>query len=233
MKMTELNPRERPREKLMDSGPESLSVPELLAILLRTGTTEENAVQLGARIFDEAGCSLSELFSFSPDALSRIRGVGKCKAAEIQAAFELGRRFFDENGSGGKRPITSSRQAFEQLWPKMKGLRKEECWALFLNTAGRLICRKRITTGASGTTLIDNSEILKTALEKSASGVIVAHNHPSGNPRPSEADIRSTENLREACRVVDICLMDHIIISDGSYFSFSDGKEEVAQSRAD
>lgn len=222
--MKELCEAERPREKMLALGPASLGNGELLAILLRNGTRKESALDLAQRML--AGCDghLSELFNLSSDKLRKIPGIGPCKACSVQAALELGRRFLQEESSVVRKTVSDAGSVYDIMIPKLKGLRHEECWVLFLNAHNYLISSEMITKGSTVSTIIDIGQIVRKALDKSATGIILVHNHPTGNPHPSKADVEQTDALHTACKALGIDLLDHVIVSDGRYFSFSDDK---------
>ena len=224
MKIKELCEAERPREKMLSSGPSALGNSELLAILLRSGTRSESAVELAQRLLSICDGKLSRLFNMSSDVLRRIDGIGPCKAASIQASLELGRRFLQEESTADKKPVVSSSMVFDMMIPTLKGLPHEECWVLFLNNHNYVISKQMVTRGGSRSTIMDVGQIIRAALERSASGIILVHNHPTGNPQPSEADIKQTEALHKACSAVQIDLLDHVIVSDGRYFSYADDR---------
>lgn len=215
---------ERPREKLLDRGPESLSTSELLAVLLRNGKQGTNVLDLAQNIMMEAEGKLGNLFDMPIRKLCGIPGVGKCKAAVMTAALELGRRFISEQNSGAGRPIVTPRMVNEIMLPLLKSLRHEECWILCLSNANTLIGKYRMTSGGQDSTVIDIRQVARLALEKRATAVIVVHNHPSGNPEPSQGDMRQTESLHKALETMNIELLDHVIIADGCFYSFDEGK---------
>lgn len=222
MKIKELCEAERPRERMLSAGPSALGNSELLAILLRTGTRSDSAVELAQKLLSKCNGRLSELFNMSSDAVRRLSGIGPCKAATIQAALELGRRFLQEESVITKKSITSPRMVYDMMIPVLKGTMYEQCWALFLNAHNYVVSRQMLTKGGSSSTVLDVGQVIRSALEKGVSGLILVHNHPSGNPVPSEADIKQTEALHKACEAVQIALLDHVIVSDGSYFSCAD-----------
>lgn len=212
---------ERPREKMLKSGPASLSDAELLAILLRSGDTERSAVDVAREILLLAGNSLKGLLSISIGELSMVPGIGPAKATSIKAAAELAVRMAGEPAREKPR-IRSSSDAAAILSPLLHELDHEECWVLFLNRDYRMTGKERISSGGICSTVFDTRIILKKALEKLSSAIILGHNHPSGNPYPGEADIRNTKALRDAASMFDISLADHIIIAGEKYYSFSD-----------
>lgn len=214
---------ERPREKMLSKGSEALTAAELIAILLRNGTGGETAVDLALKLVDLAGGSVRRLMRLPVESLCSVAGIGKAKALSIVAAAELGRRAFSENVIPDA-PVRTSRDAFLLMGPILAGLDHEECWALFLNSQGSPIGKERLSSGGIAATVIDTRLVAKRAVEKLAAGVILFHNHPSGNPSPGKEDIRQTDNLRNALSCLDITLLDHIITAGNNYFSFSDEK---------
>lgn len=226
MKIKDMSVSERPREKMLEKGAAALSDGELLAILLGNGTVEESALEIARRMLVNAGGRLQGLFSMSVGEMTGVRGIGPKKAATIQAAVELGRRFFEE-ASMEVRAVNTARQAYDIMSPRFRGIDHEECWALYLSKRGTVISRDRICTGSADATAIDTRRIIKTAIDRKAYSMILFHNHPSGNPRPSRADIEHTRILHDACNAVDLKLLDHIIVGAGRYFSFSDSEEVV------
>jgi DNA repair protein RadC len=212
---------DRPREKLLAKGITSLSNAELLAILIRSGGREESAVELARRILTGAGNNLRELGKLSVNDLVKHKGMGPAKAVAIIAALELGRR----RGKAElqeKIRISGSQDVYTLFQPVLGDLVHEEFWILLLNRANRVIDNIRISQGGISGTVIDVRIILKHALDRLASAIILCHNHPSGNLKPSEADMKITSKIRDSCRTMDLHLLDHLIVADNSYFSFSD-----------
>lgn len=222
MKMKDLCKEERPREKMLALGSKAMSNGELIAILLRTGNKGESALDLAQRLLSENNGKLTRLTDIPVSKLCSFKGMGQNKAASLVAAFELGRRFMTECTIDSNAVITGSRTAYEMLLPHFKGLDHEECWIVFLDSANRVISRDMMSSGGSNSTVIDNKMIIKMALEKHASGLILAHNHPFGSSRPGKADIRQTQALKEVAGAFDISLLDHIVISQDGYYSFAD-----------
>ena len=229
MKMMDMGEAERPREKLTVSGAGALSNGELLAVILRSGSAGENVTDLSRRLLSSAGNTLSGLFAMSPDRMMELKGLGSCKVASIQAALELGRRFAAEGSGFEHKPVTTARKVYDLMRPFFKGLLREECWAVFLNNSNYVLDKRRITVGAENQTTIDIRQILRLALDKRASSVILTHNHPSGNPNPSNADIKITDMLHDAAEALGIALLDHVIICDDCFFSFSDDRMTYAK----
>lgn len=224
MKMKELVPDERPREKLRLRGPKSLSNAELLAILLGSGTGGKNVLEVAQELMVCAGGRLTLLSAMPLEKLMQQKGVGEVRAVGIAAALELGRRSFEEMALLDKRSLTSPKVVYQMMLPHLKNLDHEESWALYLNRANYLLGKERITVGSMESTLIDVRRIVRRAIEKQCSHVILVHNHPSGQALPSEADIRQTDLLRKALRSVEIGLMDHLVVAEDSFFSFSEDR---------
>lgn len=220
--MKDLCADERPREKLLSKGAGSLSNAELIAILLRTGTGGKNAVDIARETLMLTGNRLGELTSVQPEILCGVNGIGPGKAVTLAAAFELGRRVAEEAGMESASRMDTPEKVFRTMLPHMKNLDHEECWILFLSRSNRLIARERMSSGGQDSTVIDKKSIIRRALEKKSAAVIMVHNHPSGSALPSTEDIRQTRDLQRALCTCDIRLIDHVIISGGSYYSFSD-----------
>ena len=224
MKISDYCASERPREKLLSRGPAALGNAELLAILLRTGTRDRNVLDLGQQLLASMDGSLLKLSGSTADQLCRIPGIKSDKAATLLAAFELGRRFLAEASWLPAEPITTPDQIYRIMIPLLKALDHEECWILLVNKAQKLIGRRQMTRGGSGATAIDIKDILKAALDQGAQGIILVHNHPSGSPLPGPADIAETKALQKAARPMDLVLLDHVIVCDSCYYSFTDDR---------
>lgn len=212
---------ERPREKLMNSGAKSLTNVELLAILLREGHRDKSAVDLARELYDSADNTLSHLSQFSVDRYLQLKGLGEVKAITLMAAFELGKRLFSEMPSMQPQ-IKASETVFKIMGPALKNLQHEECWVLYLNKANKLLSKEKISQGGLSSTVMDIKLIVKKAVEKLASAIILVHNHPSGSPYPGEQDKKQTRALKEAASYFDISLLDHVIVAGNKYYSFSD-----------
>ena len=212
---------DRPREKLLAKGITSLSNAELLAILIRSGGPDTSAVELARQILNQAGNNLHELGKKTVTDLVKHNGMGPVKAITIVAALELGRRR-KSSEIREKIRISGSQDVYALFQPLIADLPHEEFWVLLLNRSNRVIDNIRISQGGISGTVIDIRLILKNALDRLASSMILCHNHPSGNLKPSEADIKITTKISDASRNMDIQLLDHHIIVDNSYFSFSD-----------
>ncbi len=213
---------DRPREKLLAKGLQSLSDAELLAILLGSGSPKESAVDLAKKILKDCNHNLHDLGKKSISELKNsYHGIGDAKAISIVASLELGRRR-KGNESPEKAKITCSRDAYNILYPMLCDLRHEEFWILLLHRTCQVIRPVKVSQGGVGKTIIDIKIILKTAIENLATAIILCHNHPSGNTYPSPEDKAITKKLIEACKLMDIPVLDHIIIGDNQYYSFGD-----------
>ncbi len=212
---------DRPREKMMLKGKAALSDAELLGILINSGVQHLTAVDIGKEILRNVSNDLHQLSKLSVKDLSKFKGIGEARAITIVAALELGRRR-KEADVPKKALITSSNDAFQVLKPMMLDLLHEEFWIILLNRANQVIKSVQISAGGVAGTVADPKIIFKSAIEHLASGIILAHNHPSGNLKPSQADIELTKKIKEGGRVMDIPILDHLIFTDTSYFSFAD-----------
>lgn len=212
---------DRPREKMMAKGADALTDAELLAILIRSGTVGYNALEVGQSLLRSANGDLNQLARMSHKDMMKTKGLGETKAIGIAAALELGRRRQRTDGNE-KRKITSSRDAYDIIGTAVCDLLHEEFWAIFLDRANQVIRMTKISQGGIAGTVVDPRLIFKPALENLASGIILVHNHPSGNLRPSQADIDITRKLKIAGTTLEIPILDHLIIAGKSYFSFAD-----------
>lgn len=212
---------DRPREKLLQKGKSALSNSELIAILIGSGSREESAVQLAQQILSLSENNLHQLAKKSISDLKQLKGIGEAKAISIVAALELGRRR-KELSIGDKPQIKSSKDAYLLLQDVFEDLPHEEFWILLLNRANRVLSRHRISKGGFTGTVADPKIIFKLALEHNACGIILFHNHPSGNLKPSEADKKLTKQLKQAGSLLEILVLDHLITGENNYFSFAD-----------
>ncbi len=212
---------DRPRERLLAGGSSSLSDAELLAILIGSGSRNESAVELARRILGSFENSLNRLGKQTVKELMQFRGIGEARAVAITAALELGRRRKDEDVTA-KPCIQSSRDAYSIMQPLLCDLMHEEFWIILLNRSNRLIEVLRTSQGGISGTVTDIRMIMKNAIMYVASSLVLCHNHPSGNLKPSKADLEITKKVAEAARLMDVKVLDHIIIADRSYFSFAD-----------
>ncbi len=210
---------DRPREKLERLGPQALSDAELLAILVGSGSPKEDAVSLMKRILNGCKNNLNTLGKMTITDLCRYNGVGPAKAITILAACELGKR--RQAGSPEERPdISSATKVYHYMHPKMQDLDTEECWALLLNQNHKLIKPVKIAHGGISEVSVDVRIIIREAVLANATILVVCHNHPSGSLTPSKADDTLTQSIRRACEVMRIHFMDHVIITDGQYYSY-------------
>ncbi|TBV25393.1 hypothetical protein DMZ43_10610 [Meridianimaribacter sp. CL38] len=212
---------DQPREKLRDKGKATLSDAELVAILIGSGNKEESAVELSKRILASVGNNLNELGKLSLKQLMDFKGIGEAKAITIAAAMELGRRRRGEEALERKK-ITSSISVFELMQPVIGELPHEEFWIVYLNNSNKVIQKQQLSKGGITGTLVDVRLVMKNALELGATGLILAHNHPSGTLKPSEADKQLTQKMKYAGESLDIKVLDHLIITEKAYFSFAD-----------
>ncbi|MGB0929477.1 MAG: RadC family protein [Chitinophagales bacterium] len=213
---------DRPREKMMLKGKQALSDAELLAILIGSGSRQETAVDLCKRIMKDMDYNLNELGKQSiAYFINNYKGIGEAKAISIVAALELGRRR-RASLAKEKKQIKGSNDAFELLHPKIADLPHEEFWVIFMNRGNKIVSTERISIGGVAGTVADVKLIFKRALELTVSGMILAHNHPSGNLRPSQADIQLTKKMVEAGKLLEINVFDHVIVTDMGYYSFAD-----------
>lgn len=210
---------DRPREKLMLKGKSALSDAELIAILISSGNDTESAVGLSRRILEASQNNLLELSKMGVSELKKFRGIGEAKALSIIAALELGRR--RQRSAAIERPtVFNSQQAYDYIQASLSDLAHEEFLVLYLNRGHKVLGHEVISRGGVAGTVADVKLIIKSAVDKLASFLIVAHNHPSGNTQPSPMDTRVTKQLQDACRLLDLNLDDHLIIGQNSYFSF-------------
>lgn len=212
---------DRPREKLLSKGRNALSDAELIAILIGSGSKNESAVELSQKILASISNNLNALGKLSVNDLMKFKGIGEAKAITIAAALELGRRRNREKPAKRDKIITS-RDVFDVFYPQLTDLPHEEFWILLLNRANSIINKINISRGGVSGTIVDIKIILKIAIENLATSIILCHNHPSGNIMPSQSDIDMTKNLKQASSLVEIQTLDHIIIGENAYYSFSD-----------
>jgi DNA repair protein RadC len=222
MNLKRLPDYERPREKLLTQGKECLNNAELLAILLRTGTGCQNVIEVARELIKCAEGKLTGIMKMSPEKMCETRGIGMSKAVTVAAAFELGRRCALEPIIEKKNSITDPRDVCRIMLPIIRGLDHEECWGLFLNRANYLIGKECLSKGGLDSTVLDVKTIVRKALERKATSMIIVHNHPSGNPLPGSNDIRETGKLKKGLDTCGISLTDHVIIAEDSFYSFAD-----------
>ncbi|RLZ08285.1 RadC family protein [Faecalibacter macacae] len=215
------NEDDRPREKMSLKGKNSLSDAELLAIIMGSGNREESAVELAKRILQSANNNWNELAKYSIQDLCQFKGVGEAKAISIITALEIGRRRNSQEVLE-RAKITSSNDAALILQQQIGDLPIEEFWVMFLNQGNRIIKTEQISRGGITQTSVDVRIVFKRAIELMATAIILSHNHPSGNLNPSESDKNLTRKFSEAAKYLDIQVLDHIIVTQKSYFSFAD-----------
>lgn len=215
------NEDDRPREKLLLKGRAALSDAELIAILIGSGSRDESAVSLSQRILASANNNLSELGKLSIQDLMQFKGIGEAKAITIAAALELGRRRRGEEALQ-KKKITSSLSVFELIQPIIGDLAHEEFWIVYLNNSNKVLQTSQLSKGGITGTVVDIRLAFKNAIQLGAVAVILAHNHPSGALKPSQADIQLTKKLKTAGESLDIKVLDHLIVTEKTYFSFAD-----------
>jgi DNA repair protein RadC len=212
---------DQPREKLLNKGKNSLSDAELIAILIGIGNREMSAVELSKLILQSTGNNLNELAKMGVSELMKFKGIGEAKAISIVAAMELARRR-KETEQLKKEKIKFSREAYDILKPFMMDLNHEQFWMICLNRNLEVIKVIQISTGGVTGTVADPKMIFKLAIEQLSCSIIISHNHPSGNLKPSEADKKLTKMLKDGAEILDITFSDHIIFTDNGYFSFAD-----------
>lgn len=225
MKIKEICVDERPREKMLAKGADAMSNAELLAILIGSGTQKENVLEVANRLLAEGKGKLSMIADMDARRMKEIGGIGSVRYAAIAAAFELGKRCCLEDPGIEKVPLTDAEIVYRMMLP----LDHEEFWVILLNRANYIIHKEMISLGGISSTVVDSKLVVRMALDKRASGLIMVHNHPSGNPRPGHNDLTETERMKKAANTFDIALLDHIIICDDCYFSFADDKVTVAE----
>lgn len=212
---------DRPREKMMQKGADALSDAELLGILIGSGNTDESAVSLMQRVLAACDNNLNQLAKWEVRDFARFKGMGPAKSITVMAALELGKRRNLQTQL--ERPvIRSSADIYQLFHPLLCDLPAEESWVLLLNQAGKVIDKVRVSQGGIGQTVVDVRTVLREALIKRATQIALIHNHPSGNVQPSLDDIRLTQILQKAAQTMSIRLLDHVIVTDGGYFSFND-----------
>lgn len=216
----ELPLEERPRERLLKHGAETLALADLIAILLRVGTREESAVRLAERLLANSQ-GLAGLSRLSPREIARLKGVGPVKAVTIAAALELGKRLRDQ--ATQTRPVVrSSHDVKEHMMPRLRYEQQEKFYVLPLSTKNHVLAEREVSVGSLNASIVHPRELFRAALDYAAASVILVHNHPSGDPNPSREDIDITRRLVEAGNLLEIPVLDHVIIGDGKYVSLKD-----------
>jgi DNA repair protein RadC len=219
--ITSWSDEDKPREKLVEKGRQSLTNSELIAILIGSGTKKETAVELAKKILLSVDNNLDNLGRLSIEELTKFSGIGLAKAVSIAAALEIGRRRLNAS-KDEKVKITSSKIAYELFVPHLADLNQEVFAVICLNRAGNPLITKAVSSGGISETLVDLRIIYKLALENNATSIILAHNHPSGNILPSEADIKLTQKIIDAGKIMNIKVLDHLIIGHNEYYSMAD-----------
>jgi DNA repair protein RadC len=221
IKITDWAVEDRPREKLIQNGTAGLSDAELLAILISSGTRTKSAVDLGRELLGMVNNNLNSLGKLSVADLKKLKGIGPAKAVTISAALELGRRRKLSEAEDVLQ-IKCSKDVADIFHPLLSDLVHEEFWILFLNRSNRVIGRMKLSQGGISGTVTDVRIVMKKAIECLASGIIICHNHPSGNLNPSDSDTKITRKIKDAGELMDVQLLDHLIISEKDYYSFAD-----------
>jgi DNA repair protein RadC len=221
IRLAERGPHERPRERLLSLGPTALTVAELVAILLGTGTPQEDALAIAHRVLGMGGGSLRDLAMRPVGLLAGVSGIGLAKAARVSAALELGRRLSVESREAG-RQVSSPADVRRWCGPMLRDLAVEEFHVLTLDAQNRITRDLLITRGILNSSLVHPREVFRAAIAEAAASVIVVHNHPSGQPAPSADDRAVTSQLVEAGRILDIPVYDHVIVGGDEYFSFAE-----------
>lgn len=220
LKIMDLPESERPRERLFRYGADVLSNNELLAIILRTGTPEENVINLSNRILNESG-GLNGLLGLSPEEIMSLKGIGKAKASQIIATGELAKRF-KAYKSGDIYIIKQPKDAVSLVMEEMRYFKEEHLRVIMMNTKNMVISVKDVSIGSLNSSIVHPREVFSEAIRRSSASIIICHNHPSGDPTPSKEDISVTERLKECGKILGIDLLDHLIIGNGSYVSLKE-----------
>lgn len=212
---------DRPREKFLLKGKNSLSDAELLAIIMGSGNRQESAVELGRKILNSVGNNWHNLSLLQISDLMKFKGIGEAKGISIAVALEIGRRRAAQEVPE-KVQITNSKEIFKILHPYLSDLQTEEFWVIYLNQNNRILGKGKLSSGGINQSVVDVRVLFKTALEHFATSIIISHNHPSGNLKPSSEDLKITRQIAEAGKILNIQLLDHLIIAQNSYLSFAD-----------
>lgn len=212
---------DRPREKFLFKGKNALSDAELLAIIMGSGSRDESAVELARKILQSVENNWHHLSRLQIADLMKFKGVGEAKAISIAAALEIGRRRAAQE-IPDRTQIKSSNDIFVLLSPFLSDLQTEEFWAIFLNQNNRVLGKSQLSSGGINQSVVDVRILFKAAIDQFATALVIAHNHPSGNLKPSTEDVKITKQIAEAGKILNIQLLDHVIIAQNSYFSFAD-----------
>ena len=219
MRIKDIPQEERPKEKLMYAGAESLSTSELLALIIRTGNSSKSAVQLAEDVLAYSAKELGSLREADVQELTEIDGIGFTKACSIVASLELARRLLGRESDESRISMKNPESVANLLMEDMRGLKQEHLVALLLNAKCEIESRITVSIGELTSTVVHPREVFRPAIRKGAAGIILVHNHPSGDPTPSQDDIQSTKRIMEVSKLVGIRLLDHLIIGDGRYIS--------------
>jgi DNA repair protein RadC len=209
---------ERPRERLQRLGAENLSAQELLAVILGRGIAHESVLITAQRLLDKFKTTKG-IAEATVEELTQVRGIGKAKACQIQAAFELANRWNSKSETNLNSTVSSPEDAYSELKARARGKKKEYFWAVLLDTRNKIIKSVEISVGSLDSSIVHPRELFKEAISASASSIIVAHNHPSGNPQASQEDIKLTKRLKESGDIVGIDIVDHIILGEDRFLS--------------
>lgn len=222
MKIKDLPEQNRPRERFLKHGPETLSDAELFALILRTGSLSENVIDMSNRLIAEYG--LDKLFECSLKELQKIKGIGPSKSMQLLAMAELGKRYnqLKQLNNQNRKKISCAEDVFNHFYERLKDKKEEHFYVLMLNTQNNIIGEALISKGILDASIIHPREIFKPAIKNSASKIILVHNHPSGDSNPSEEDIEITKKLKEVGEKIDIKVLDHIIIGGGDFWSWKE-----------
>lgn len=219
----QLNIELRPREKGIKYGIQSLTTPELWAIILRTGSQGCPITDLCNNLMNWVNGSLKDLERIQRETLLHVKGLGDVKAQQVEAVMELARRYFDEcNKPDSKKRISSSSDIYHEMRTCIGNLAHEEIWVIYLNRANRIISKERITSGSAVASIFDLKSIIRNALLHHAQAIILCHNHPSGNKFPSQSDDNITKMLRDASKTMELTMFDHVIVTSDGYYSYND-----------
>lgn len=221
MNLKSLAEDDRPREKFLLKGKSAVSDSELLAIIMGSGNRDESAVELARRILNSVENNWHRLSQLSLQDLMKFKGVGEAKAISIATALEIGNRRSQQEVIE-RQQITSSKDAFDILQPHLSDLSTEEFWVIFLNHQNKILYKTCLFRGGIASSVADVRVVFKTALEHFSTQIIVAHNHPAGSLKPSKEDINITQKIKEAGKLLDIDLLDHLILTQNNYYSFKD-----------
>jgi len=212
---------DRPRERIILAGAGSLTNYELLAVLLKTGTSGMGVLEFAEMILRRFG-GLSGLDRVTFDQLRQVKGIGEAKAAELIAAIEFGKRIHEATANRESRQIRSAEDVYELVCAKMRSLDHEELWVINVDSKNRVLAIDRLYKGSVNASTIRIAEVFQGAVSRKAMGIILVHNHPSGDPTPSDLDFVVTRNVKEAGRILEIALLDHVVIGAGDYRSIFD-----------